>query len=211
MSSKRLLSESNILEIFYLDDKESAIFWGTENCIGKAEASLEDIFCSSRNDDDVIPIVLKCMKDYTIKLYFSAIKSVPTSKCTILTRFLILLESYETSDEEISELIQQYLRCCITCSCNFTTSLRSSLLKTLSARSLLPTVDVLSMKGGIFLLIEWLKHLKQSRKAVSKALVGRQISKASSVYLLAILLFLYYHRIVFGSSRQQKWNSSCTL
>ena len=184
MSSKRLLSESNALEIFYLDDKESAKFWGTENCISIAEGALERMICSSRNDSDVIPMVLKCMKDYTIKLYFSAIKSVHISKSTVLTEFLSLLESYKTSDDESNILIQQYLRCCITCSGNFTASLRSCLLKTLSSRSLLPTTDLLSIKGGIFFLIEWLKQLKQSWKAVSKALVGRQTSKKSSIIYL---------------------------
>ena len=176
MSSKRSISESNFSDIYYLNEEESTIFWGQDDSISIAEASLENMIASNR---EVVPIVLRCMKDYTIKLHSTAIKPRSISKCTVLIQFLLLLESYKVSDDKINQSIKHYLECCVTCSSNFTSNARSSLIKTLSARSLYPSIKIITVKGGLSFLIDWLRQLRQLSKPVSKILVGEQIAEIS--------------------------------
>lgn len=171
-SSRNVTSSAPPTNLFDLNNDEAAKFWISENAVQLAEYAIEQKISSMSGSHDIVPVILKSMKSYTIKLYSSAIKSGPVSTSTIFIDFLTMLETYDTTVNDDDHSIQQYLVCCITLRNSLPTSFRSSLVRTLAARSLIPTVTSLNSKGGSTFVVDWLKKLNDLSKVTSKILIG---------------------------------------
>ena len=157
-------------DIFSLSDDQSIKFWGGANSIDNAQSAIEQRINSVMgiaNCVNILPIV----GNYVIKVYSSAINNSIKRDDSCLRKIFLELKSSLPPSDEI--LVKKYLACCIPCSNNFSGQLRLLLIQTLAARSLLPSASVvLTSKGGIVLMIDWLKELFTLSNDVSEHLVG---------------------------------------
>lgn len=177
MATKRKISEksldlSKFDNLFDLNDEESGIFWERGNSIQLAEPLIQRRIKSVGGITHDLPIYLRTMKAYMMKLYSSGIKS-GTAANVLLNDVFSELELYNCPSEEFDTCIKQYLICCLQCSCNFPNNLRFSLTSTLAARAFIPKITVLNtLKGGQNLLIEWLKKLQLHEPSKASKAVG---------------------------------------
>ena len=108
-SSKAAISHDTTRALFDLDDDRSAKFWTREDALHCAENAIEQEMALVGDVSDIVPMILTSMKNYTIKLYSSAIKAGTVSTSTIFSRFLMTLETYDTTVNDDDHLIKQYL------------------------------------------------------------------------------------------------------
>lgn len=157
-------------DIFSLSDDQSVKFWGGANSIDNAQSAIEQRINSVMGISNCIHI-LPMVGNYVIKVYSSAINNSAKRDDSCLRKIFLELKSSLPPSDEI--LIKKYLACCIPCCNNFSGPLRILLIQTLAARSLLPSTSVvLTSKGGILLMIDWLKELFTLSNDVSEHLVG---------------------------------------
>ena len=142
---------------FNLSANESDAFWNLENSITLAEVAIGKRVRTSGGIASYWT-ELSRIEQFVIKVYSSSIKTPTAQRSKLLDSIFKDLDDYNASSDIIDLKIAHYLACCISCCSNFSSGTRSSLLKTLAKRHLLPTTKVISqVKGGISLFVDWLR------------------------------------------------------
>jgi hypothetical protein len=142
---------------FDLDEKESTAFWNLENSIALAEVAIGKRVTKSGGVASYLT-ELSRIEQFVIKVFSCSIKTQTAQRSKLLDSIFQDLEDFNASSAIIDLKITHYLACCMSCSSNFSSGTRSSLLRTLAKRHLLPTTKVISnVKGGLSLFIDWLR------------------------------------------------------
>ena len=144
----------HIVDFFDLNEVESTEFWSRSDAVDTARAAIELRTSSRHGIADYIKY-LKTIMLYVIKAYSIEMKSTTTTNESFMKKVFNDLQNYKSSKvDDVS--INLYLASCVFCSSNFSANLRTVLIRTLVARHLLPTTEILSVaRGGQKLLTDW--------------------------------------------------------